>query len=69
MDKLKEYRKEMAKAKQLILDGVWDHIVGKCTAKEIWDALVQLYQGTSKQWKMFLQEKLKSIRMHKGGGR
>lgn len=58
-DTLKEYRKEMARAKWLILDGVWDHIVShiacKDTAKEMWDSLSMLYQGTSKKWKMFLE--------------
>jgi len=27
VDQLKEFRKEMVKANQLILDGVWDHII------------------------------------------
>lgn len=39
-DQLKEYRKEIAQAKRLILDRVQDHIVshiaGKDTAKEMW---------------------------------
>lgn len=42
-NQLKEYRKEMAKAKWLILDGVRDYIVShisdKGTAKKMWDAL------------------------------
>lgn len=46
-DQLKEYKKEMGKAKRLILDGVRDHIVShissKGSSKEMWDALVQLY--------------------------
>jgi len=41
-DPLKKYKAEMAKAKQLILDGVRDHVVchitGKGIAKEMWDA-------------------------------
>ena len=51
VDPLKAYRKDMAKAKTLILDGVRDHIVshisGKRTAKEMWDALATLYEGSS----------------------
>lgn len=51
-DQWKEYRKEMAKVKWLILDGIRDHIVshvsGKNTAKEMRDTLVQLYQNTSR---------------------
>ena len=38
-DQLKEYRKEMARVKRLILDGVRDHVVshiaGKDTAKQM----------------------------------
>ena len=66
-DPLKSYKKDMAKAKCLILDGVRDHVVchiaGKGTAKEMWDALEMLYQGSSEQWKMYLQEKARSMRM------
>ena len=66
-DQLKEYRKEMEKTKWLILDGFWDHVVshisGKGAAKEMWDALVQLYQNTSEQQKMFLEEKLRGVMM------
>lgn len=63
--------KEMAKAKQLILDGIQDHIVShlaaKNTTKEMWDALATLYQNPSQNHKMFLKEKLRTIRMQKGG--
>jgi len=50
VDPLKKYRIEMAKAKRMILDGVKDHMVchvaSKGTAKEMWDALATLYQGS-----------------------
>ena len=50
-DLLKKYKFEMAKAKRMILDGVKDHVVchvaGRGTAKEMWDALATLYQGSS----------------------
>ena len=52
-DPLKKYRANMVKAKRMILDGVKDHVVchilGKGTAKEMWDALATLYQGSSEQ--------------------
>lgn len=55
---LKKYRAEMAKAKRMILAGVKDHVVchvaRKGTAKEMWDAVATLYQGSSEQWKMYL---------------
>ena len=61
---LKKYKGEMVKAKQMILDRVKDHVVchilGKGTAKEMWDALSTLYQGSSEQQKMYLEQKMRS---------
>ena len=58
-DKNKKYNSNMEKVKRLILDGVKDHIVshiaGKNIAREIWEALALLYEGTSKQRKMYLE--------------
>ena len=60
----------MAKAKRMILDGVKDHVVchvaSKGTTKEMWDALAMLYQGSSEQQKMYLEQKLRSAQMQKG---
>ena len=71
-DQVKEYKKEMVKEKQMILDGVRDHIVShissKNIAKEIWHALAGLFQNPFEQWKMSLKEKLRYIRMQKGEG-
>ena len=48
---LRAFKKNMAKAKQLILDGVKDHIVShissKGTSKKKWDGLETLCQGSS----------------------
>jgi len=48
---LKKYRDEMAKAKRMILDRVKNHVIchiaRKGTAKDMWDALSMLYQGSS----------------------
>ena len=59
-DQLKKYKSDMAKCKRLILDGVKDHIVshlaGKNTAREMWEALSLLYEGTFEQWKMYLEQ-------------
>lgn len=64
------YEDAMAKAKCIILDGVKDHvilhIVEKNTAKEMWDTLTTLYQGTSVQRKMLLENQLQSYQMQKG---
>ena len=69
-DPLKEYRVEIVKAKRMILDGVKDHVVchvaNKGTAKERWDAFATLYQGSSQQRKMYLEQKLRSAKMQKG---
>ncbi len=66
-DQLKEYRKEMARAMRLILDGVKDHSVshidGKGTSREMWETLSTLYQGTSEQRKIYLEEKMRCIGM------
>lgn len=70
VDPLKKYKKEMAKSKRLILDGVRDHVVShiarKGTAQQMWEALATLYEGSSEQQKMYLEEKLRCTRMHKG---
>eukprot|EP00253_Pinus_taeda_P004583 PITA_04583 len=54
----------------MILDGAKDHVVchvaSKGTAKEMWDALATLYQGSSKQRKMYLEQKLRSAQMLEG---
>ena len=48
---LRAFKKNMARAKRLILDGVKDHIVphieAKDTAREMWVGLEKLYQGSS----------------------
>ena len=48
---LRQFKKNMARAKQLILDGVKDHIVphivAKTIAREMWVGLENLYQGSS----------------------
>ena len=66
-DLLKKYRSVMAKAKRMILDGVKDHVVchvaSRGTTKEMWDALATLYQGSSEQRKMYLEQKLRSTQM------
>ena len=69
-DLLKKYKAEMAKAKSMILDGVKDHVVchvaSRATGKEMWDALAMLYQGSSEQQKMYLEQKLRFSLMQKG---
>jgi len=70
VDSLKKYRAEMAKEKRMILDRVKDyviyHIASRGTAKEMWDTLSTLYQGSSEQRKMHLEQKLRSAQMQKG---
>ena len=65
-----QFKKNMARAKWLILDGVKDHIVphiaAKTTARKMWVGLEKLYQGSSEQQKMFLEEKMKNISLKKG---
>jgi hypothetical protein len=50
-------------------EGVKDHIIphlaGKKTAKEMWTAIIGLYQGTSEARKLVLRDKLRNIKMGK----
>lgn len=69
-DPLKKYKAKMVKAKRLILDRVRDHVVchiaNKDTARQMWEALAMLYEGSSEQWKMYLEQKMRSTQMQKG---
>ena len=69
-DPLKMYKAKTTKAKQLILDGVRDHVVfhfvGKDTSWQMWEALAMLYEGSSKQQNMYLEQKMRSTQMQKG---
>ena len=60
-----------AKAKCMILDGVKDHVIPhiaeKTMAREMWETLTTLYQGSSMQRKMLLENQLRSYQMQKGG--
>jgi transposase InsO family protein len=66
---LAQHNKKDAKAKRIILEGVKDHIIphlsGKKTAKEMWSAIIGLYQGTSEARKLVLRDKLRNIKMAK----
>jgi hypothetical protein len=59
-----------AKARRLILDGVKDHLIPhlaeKKTAKEMWDALKNLYEAKNENRKMALKDKLHDTKMAKG---
>jgi hypothetical protein len=65
-----DFLKKDVKARRIIVDGVKDHIIphlsGKETAKEMWDAQVNLYQSDNQSRKMLLREKLRSMKMAKG---
>ena len=58
------FKKEMAKAKRMVLDGVRDHVVlhvaDKNIDKDMWDVVVKLYENTSENRKIILKEKLKT---------
>ena len=70
--KLVPWKKIDSRAMLIILDGVKDHIVphlsGKKTASEMWKALESLYQSKNENWKMVLQERMRSTKMAKGEG-
>ena len=68
--KLAEWNKCVAKVRQIILEGVRDHIVlslhGKDTPFSMWKTLKDLYQNSSDQRKLALKHKLWKIKMEKG---
>ena len=51
----------------MILDRVKDHVIPhiaeKDTAREMWEALTTLYEGTSVQWKMLLESQLRKFQV------
>ena len=67
---LAKWKKCVAKARQLILEGVRDHIVlslhGKETPYAMWKALMDLYQNNNDQRKLALKDKLQKNKMQKG---
>jgi hypothetical protein len=64
---LAAHKKKEVKAKQMILDAIKDHLIPhisvKKTTKEMFDALVSLYQSENIKRTMILQNKLRSIEM------
>lgn len=69
-DPLKKYKGEMEKAKRLILDVVRDHVVchisGKDTSRQMWEVLATLYEGSSKQQNIYMEQKMRSTQMQNG---
>ena len=67
---LTTFSKKYIKARRIILDVVKDHVIphisSKTRAYQMWDVLTSLFQSSSKNRKMVLREKLKSIKMAKG---
>ena len=59
----------MAKARQIILEGVRDHIVsslhGKETPYAMWKTFTDLYQNNSDKRKLTLKDKLRKNRLAK----
>jgi hypothetical protein len=67
---LATHTKKDVKARRILVDGVKDHIIphlsSKKSAKEVWEALIKLYQSDNQSKKMLLREKLRSTKMAKG---
>ena len=67
---LSEWKKCVVKARQIILEGVRDHIVsnlhGKKSMYAMWKTLTDLYQNSSDQRKLPLKDKLCKIKLEKG---
>ena len=65
-----KYEEAEAKAKCMILNKVKEHVIPhiaeKNTIREMWEALTTLYQGSSMQQKVMLENQLRSYQMQKG---
>jgi len=60
-----EFRKN--KVKRTICDSVRDHVIPHLIDKDyafgMWDSLCKLYQSSNQNWKMVLQDRLRSIKI------
>ena len=67
---LVEWKKCVARARRIPMEGVRDHIVsslhGKETPYSMWKALMDLFQNSSDHRKLALKQKLRNIKMEKG---
>lgn len=66
---LAQWKKDVAKARKIILECVRDHIVSNIHDKEtpftMWKALTNLFENRSGDRKVVLREKLRNIMMQK----
>jgi hypothetical protein len=66
---LDAWKKKVAKARRILLEGVRDHIVlnlhGKSTPYAMWKALTNLFQNNNDHRKLALKDKLGRIKMEK----
>jgi hypothetical protein len=67
---LDAWKKKVAKARRILLEGVRDHIVsslhGKVTPYAMWNTLMDLFQNNNDHRKLALKDKLRKIKMEKG---
>ena len=67
---LARFNENQMQAKRLIMDGVKDHVVPhiakKKTKNEVWTTLTTLYEGSSIERKMLLENQMRLFQMHKG---
>ena len=67
---LAEWKKCVARARRILLEGVLDHIVSRFHGKEtpfsMWKTLKYLYQNNNDQRKLALTDKLRKIKCEKG---
>jgi hypothetical protein len=66
---LDAWKKKVAKARRILLEGVQDHIVsslhGKSTPHAMWKVFIDLFQNSSDHRKLALKDKLRKIKMEK----
>jgi hypothetical protein len=67
---LDAWKKKVAKARRILLEGVRDHIVSslhrKTTPYAMWKVLKDLFQNSSDHRKLAVKDKIRKIKMEKG---
>src|SRR5713226_1844800 len=62
------HKKNLVKAKKIIVDSIMDHLVPQVsslkTPKEMFDSLTKLFEGKNINQKMTLRNQLKNVKIH-----
>ena len=61
------HKKNLVKAKKIIVDSIMDHLIPQVsslnTLKDMFDSLTKLFEGKNIHWKMTLRNQLKNVKI------